>query len=99
MSAIAPLGPPLSKPDCSAPVPADGAGVGGIPAWRLALKRPREELTPKERALDKVSRYLDKFGDLFLRPAQRKALEAAREKEVRKVACFCGWRVVFYVGG
>eukprot|EP00752_Nemacystus_decipiens_P011440 g10160.t1 len=58
-----------------------GSGFGGVPAWRLALKRPREELTPKERALEKVSRYLDKFGDMFLRPAQRKALAAAREKE------------------
>ena len=55
-------------------------GLDGVPAWRLALKRPRHELTPKERALEKVSRYLDKFGDMFLRPAQRKVLAVAREK-------------------
>ncbi|CAM9500024.1 unnamed protein product, partial [Sphacelaria rigidula] len=48
---------------------------------RLALKRPREEMTKKERALDCVVRYMSKFGDQFLRPAQRAALAAAREKE------------------
>lgn len=43
--------------------------VEGWPEWRLALKRPRRELTPRERALKKVARYCDKFGDLFLRQA------------------------------
>lgn len=56
-------------------------GVGGVPGWRLALMRPQEDLTPKERALEKVARYLDKFGDMFLRPAQKVLVAKAREKE------------------
>lgn len=48
---------------------------------RVALKRPREEMSKQERALESVVRYLDKFGDQFMRPAQRTALAAAREKE------------------
>lgn len=58
-----------------------GEGVGGVPGWRLALMRPQEELTRKERALEKVARYLDKFGDMFLRPAQKALVAKAREKE------------------
>lgn len=55
--------------------------ANGLPAWRLALKRPRHKLTPKERALDKVSRYLDKFGDIFMRPEQRARNAVNREKD------------------
>lgn len=41
----------------------------------------QEEMTKKERALEKVMRYLDKYGDLFLRPQQRKALATVRDRE------------------
>lgn len=55
--------------------------ANGLPEWRLALKRPRHKLTPKQRALDKVARYLDKFGDMFARPGQRAQSVAHPQKD------------------
>lgn len=103
------MGSAMTPPAMPIPASASGAlGVtSGLPAWRLALKRPREELTPKERALDKVATYMDKFGDAFLRPSQRKALAAAREKEkvtktaklffvlLRRYLCGCIYPIAF----
>ncbi|CAM9618754.1 unnamed protein product, partial [Ectocarpus sp. 4 AP-2014] len=94
LTAMSPPPPPsrASPPPPATAATAGGAGglnaagggkgrSGGLPAWRLALKRPLEELTPKERALEKVCRYLDKFGDMFSPQAQLKAAAEARDKD------------------
>lgn len=96
---VDPADPDMEEDEYEA-IRAQGA-ANGLPAWRLALKRPRHRLTPKERALDKVCTYLDKFGEMFMRPDQRARSAAIKEKEKEKV-CYDsgplerfprGWRI------
>lgn len=63
-----------------------GAANEGSPASKLALNGPPHELTRKERAMEKVWKYLEKYGDMFVRHSQRKVTGSTKEKEskVRK---------------
>lgn len=66
-----------------------GAADKGIPSCKSALNRPTKGLTRKEKAMEKVWKYLEKYGDMFARHSQRKATASTKEKEskVRKACC------------
>lgn len=70
-----------------------GAADEGTPASKSTLKRPTNGLTRKERAMEKVWKYLEKYGDMFVRHSQRKVTVSTKEKEskVRKTGRRVAW--------